>query len=146
MNRLLKAAPGLLIALALNACAQPAPSSSPPGLQVRLGEHRLALVNHQGRCALQKADQSLLELQMPWPCQLSPERNSGKPRVERFNGAQIIIVSHVAADPSQPGRCNSQYQAVRLMKTRLEPSILATGASCSTGPVDQKDFVGLFTW
>ncbi len=83
---------------------------------------------------------------MPWPCQLSPERNTGRPRVEQFRGAQVIIVSHVEADPSTPGRCDSQYQAVRLMDSVLEPSILAKGGSCMTGPLDQKDFVGLFTW
>ncbi|MNC63405.1 hypothetical protein D3C75_1135240 [compost metagenome] len=104
------------------------------------------LVNHDGRCALRKADASLLQLEMPWPCQLSPERDGGKPRVEQFNGAQIIIVSHVQPDPSQPGRCESQYQAVRQLGERLEPSILARGASCSNGPVDQKNFVGLFEW
>ncbi|BCJ09539.1 MULTISPECIES: hypothetical protein [unclassified Pseudomonas] len=146
MKRLRKVVPGLLIALALNACAQQSSTGTPQDLQVNLAAQTLSLVNHEGRCALRKADQSLLELDMPWPCQLSPERLTGKPRVEHFNGSQIIIVSHVEADPSQPGRCNSQYQAVRLVGASLEPSILAKGGSCSTGPVDQKDFVGLFQW
>ncbi|WP_178091253.1 hypothetical protein [Pseudomonas sp. DE0157] len=138
--------PAQLLAFALNACAQApaAPSGAAP--EVNLGGHTLALVNHQGRCALRKADASLLQLDMPWPCQLSPGRDSGKPRVEQFKGAQIIIVSHVQPDPAQPGRCDSQFQAVRQLGTRLEPSILARGGSCSRGPVDQKNFVGLFEW
>ena len=146
MKRAPKAMPALLVAFALNACAQsPAPSSN-AAPEVSLAGKKLVLVNHEGRCALRKADASLLQLEMPWPCQLSPERGSGKPRVEQFNGAQIIIVSHVQPDPSQPGRCESQYQAVRQLGERLEPSILARGASCSNGPVDQKNFVGLFEW
>ncbi|KYC21262.1 MULTISPECIES: hypothetical protein [Pseudomonas] len=66
--------------------------------------------------------------------------------MEQFNGVQIIIVSHVQPAPSLPGGCDSQYQAVRQVGNRLEPSILARGASCSSGPVDQKNFVGLFGW
>lgn len=138
--------PMLLLAFALNACAQTPATSPGAAPEVTLAGHTLALVDHEGRCALRKADASLLQLEMPWPCQLSPERDGGKPRVEHFNGAQIIIVSHVQPDPSQPGRCHSQYQAVRQIGTRLEPSILARGASCSNGPVDQKNFVGLFKW
>ncbi|WP_295486383.1 hypothetical protein [uncultured Pseudomonas sp.] len=138
--------PGLMMTLALSACTQQTPSPFPLDPTVTIGGQTLALVSHQGRCALQKSDQSLLELKMPWPCQLSPERNTGRPRVEQFRGAQVIIVSHVEADPSTPGRCDSQYQAVRLMDSVLEPSILAKGGSCMTGPLDQKDFVGLFTW
>jgi len=146
MKRAPKAIPALLVAFALNACAQPPAPSSSAAPEVTLAGKTLALVNHEGRCALRKADASLLQLDMPWPCQLSPERDGGKPRVEQFNGAQIIIVSHVQPDPSQPGRCDSQYQAVRQLGERLEPSILARGASCWNGPVDQKNFVGLFEW
>ncbi|MFJ7813001.1 hypothetical protein ACIQYQ_19505 [Pseudomonas asiatica] len=146
MKRAPKAMPALLVAFALNACAQPPAPTSNAAPEVNLAGKKLVLVNHEGRCALRKADASLLQLEMPWPCQLSPERDGGKPRVEQFNGAQIIIVSHVQPDPSQPGRCESQYQAVRQLGERLEPSILARGASCSNGPVDQKNFVGLFEW
>ncbi|AHD16007.1 hypothetical protein C163_20430 [Pseudomonas sp. FGI182] len=146
MKRAPKAMPALLVAFALNACAQPPAPSPNAAPEVSLAGKKLVLVNHEGRCALRKADASLLQLEMPWPCQLSPERDGGKPRVEQFNGAQIIIVSHVQPDPSQPGRCESQYQAVRQLGERLEPSILARGASCSNGPVDQKNFVGLFEW
>jgi hypothetical protein len=146
MNRVCKALPALLVAFALNACAQAPALSSSAAPEVTLGGKQLALVNHQGRCALRQADASLLQLDMPWPCQLSPERAGGKPRVEQFNGAQIIIVSHVQPDPSQPGRCASQYQAVRQLGERLEPSIVAHGGSCANGPVDQKNFVGLFEW
>ena len=113
MKRAPKAMPALLVAFALNACAQPPAPSSNAAPEVSLAGKKLVLVNHEGRCALRKADASLLQLEMPWPCQLSPERDGGKPRVEQFNGAQIIIVSHVQPDPSQPGRCESQYQAVR---------------------------------
>ncbi|MBV4490286.1 hypothetical protein [Pseudomonas oryzicola] len=146
MKRLLNALSALLIGSTLNAYAQtPAPSSS-VAHEVTLGGHKLALVDHEGRCTLRNTDASLLQLDMPWPCEFSPERKGGKPRVEHFNGVQIIIVSHVQPDPSHPGRCDSQYQAVRQMGNRLEPSILARGAGCANGPVDQKNFTGLFEW
>ncbi|MEX5353858.1 hypothetical protein WCE02_21195 [Pseudomonas juntendi] len=146
MNRVSKNLPTLLAAIALNACAQTPVPSSNAGPEVTLAGHKLTLVNHEGRCALRSSDASLLQLDMPWPCQFSPERDGSKPRVEQFNGVPIIIVSHVQPAPSQPGHCDSQYQAVRQMGNRLEPSILARGASCSNGPVDQKNFVGLFEW
>lgn len=146
MKRVSKTLPMLLAAIALNACAQTPVPSSNAGPEVTLAGHKLTLVNHDGRCALRSSDASLLQLDMPWPCQFSPERDGGKPRVEQFNGVPIIIVSHVQPAPSQPGHCDSQYQAVRQMGNHLEPSILARGASCSNGPVDQKNFVGLFEW
>lgn len=146
MKPVSKTLSALLLASALNAYAQTPAASSSAAPEVTLGGHKLALVNHEGRCALRKTDASLLQLDMPWPCQFSPERDADKPRVEHFNGAQIIIVSHVQPAPSQPGSCASQYQAVRQMGNRLEPSILARGAGCSSGAVDQKNFVGLFEW
>ncbi|MHC6223445.1 hypothetical protein ACYU03_01430 [Pseudomonas sp. X10] len=142
-----------MIALALttsmSACAQERPAATealPEDMHVTLSGQRLILENHQERCALRKTDQTLLQLELPWPCQFSPDRRSGEPRVENFNGAQIVIVRHIDFDTPAPGSCRSQYQAIRQFNNQLEPSVVAHGASCTTGPVDQKNFVGLFKW
>ncbi|MCO7593531.1 hypothetical protein NJF44_04105 [Pseudomonas guariconensis] len=140
----------LSLATSMSACAQERPAATEPlpeGPHVTLSERRLTLENHQGRCALRsKTDQTLLQLEIPWPCQFSPDRRSGEPRVEHFNGAQIIIVRHIDFDTPTPGSCRSQYQAIRWFNNQLEPSVVAHSASCTTGAVDQKNFVGLFKW
>ncbi|MFB3302421.1 hypothetical protein [Pseudomonas sp. AMR01] len=132
----------------LTACAaQNSPSTTePPKDRVTLAGQTLSLENHQQRCALRKPDQSLLQLEIPWPCKFSPDR-TGLPRVEAFNGSElIIIVYHSQAEPEPSRRCKSQYQAVRQIQGRLETSVVAQSAFCMDGVIDQKNFVGLFPW
>lgn len=130
----------------LSACAsQTSPSTTEPSKDsVVLASHTLILENHQQRCALRKPDQSLLQLEIPWPCKFSPDRK-GLPRVEAFNGNElIIIVYHSQAEPEPSRRCKSQYQAVRQIQGRLEISEVAQSGFCMNGVIDQKNFVGLF--
>ncbi|CAH0274694.1 hypothetical protein E3Z27_27800 [Pseudomonas mediterranea] len=133
--------------VSLYACAEtvPADANRASNNQVDLGGQVLTLENHNQRCALRKPDQSVLTLDMTWPCHLSVDRQD-KPRVESFNNAKIIIVQHFETEPAPSQECRSQYQAVRLIAGRLEASMLAEGGRCTQGAVDQKNFVALFTW
>lgn len=130
----------------LSACAEQAPPSTTERAKdrVTLAGRTLMLENHQQRCALRKPDQSLLQLEIPWPCKFSPDRN-GLPRVEAGNDNElIIIVYHSQAEP-EPGRgCTSQYQAVRQTQGRLEMSVVARSSFCMGSVIDQKNFIGLF--
>ncbi len=131
--------------LSLNACAEQTDAPATPNNRVSLAGQILTLENHDQRCALRKPDQTLLTLNMPWPCQLSVDRK-GLPRVESFNNALIIIVQHFDPEPAPSTECRSQYQAIRQIEGRLEASIVGDGGRCLAGAVDQKNFVALFSW
>lgn len=141
---LLSALSGGLL-LSLNACAEQTDSPAEQTAQVDLAGQILTLENHDQRCALRKPDQSVLTLDMPWPCHLSVDRK-GLPRVESFNNALIIIVQHFEPEPAPSTECRSEYQAIRQIEGRLEASIVAGGGRCLAGALDQKNFVALFTW
>jgi len=135
--------------VSLTACAQQqAPSSTPsvPAEQVvSMGGQTLTLANDQQRCVLRKPDQTLIPMEMAWPCQFRVDRQ-GKPHVETFGKVPIVIVTHLASDPKDSRQCRSEYRAIRQINGRLEPSVIAQAASCISGTGDQKDYTGLFTW
>ncbi|MBD9564871.1 hypothetical protein [Pseudomonas sp. PDM09] len=117
-----------------------------PSNQVIFAGQTLTLENHDQQCALRKQDQSILKLDMPWPCFLSVDRK-GQPRVETFNNAQIIIVEHSTPEPPPSRDCDAQYQAIRQIKDQpMEVSKVAHSAGCMTGVMDQKSFVAHFSW
>jgi hypothetical protein len=130
--------------LSLNVWAQQ--QSAAPGNQVIIAGQTLTLENHDQQCALRKQDQSLLKLDMPWPCFLSVDRK-GQPRVETFKNAQIIIVEHSTPEPTPSRDCDTRYQAIRQIKHQpMEVSKVAHSAGCMTGVMDQKSFVAHFSW
>ncbi|URM29074.1 hypothetical protein LLY42_05505 [Pseudomonas frederiksbergensis] len=117
-----------------------------PSNQVIVAGQTLTLENHDQQCALRKQDQSILKLDMPWPCFLSVDRK-GQPRVETFNNAQIIIVEHSTPEPLPSRDCDARYQAIRQIKGQpMEVSKVAHSAGCMTGVMDQKNFVAHFSW
>ncbi|HJR32987.1 MAG TPA: hypothetical protein VJ889_30045 [Pseudomonas sp.] len=117
-----------------------------PSNQVIVAGQTLTLENHDQQCALRKQDQSILKLDMPWPCFLSVDRQ-GQPRVEIFNNAQIIIVEHSTPEPAPSRDCDARYQAIRQIKGQpMEVSKVAHSAGCMTGVMDQKNFVAHFSW
>lgn len=131
--------------LSLNAWAEQQPPA-PPSNQVIVAGQTLILESHDQQCALRKQDQSLLKLDMPWPCFLSVDRK-GQPRVETFNNAQIIIVQHSTPEPPPSRDCDARYQAIRHTKGQpMEVSNVAYSAGCMTGGLDQKNFVAHFSW
>ncbi|MGX1182833.1 hypothetical protein AB7M29_000512 [Pseudomonas sp. F-14 TE3623] len=131
--------------LSLNAWAEQQPSAA-PGNQVIVAGQTLTLERHDQQCALRKQDQSLLKLDMPWPCFLSVDRK-GQPRVETFKNAQIIIVEHSIPEPPPSRDCDARYQAIRQIKGQpMEVSKVAHSAGCMTGVMDQKNFVAHFSW
>lgn len=127
------------------ACAGQQAARASEDQAVTLGGQQLTLGNDQQRCVLRKPDQSVLPLEMPWPCQFAVDRQ-GKPHIESFNNVPIVIVLHVSVDPANSRECRSEYRAVRQIKGQLEPSVVARSASCLRGAGDQKDYTGLFTW
>jgi len=106
---------------------------------------QLTLVNDQQRCALRKPDQTLLPLDIPWPCQFTVDRQ-GKSHVETFGKVPIVIVIHLTTAADDSPECRSEYRAIRQINGTLEPSIIARTASCMAGTGDQKNYTGLFTW
>lgn len=138
---------GLLYALQTSA-NQPLTQTKPADLpqQVTLAGQSFVLEEQQKRCAMRKPDGSLLNLDIPWPCAFSDDRK-GLPRVEKFNdNAEIVIVYHLESQPESSASCKSQYQAIRLIKGRLESSMAVPSALCMRGMIDQKHFVGHFDW
>ncbi|WP_434602270.1 hypothetical protein J3P91_26970 [Pseudomonas sp. Z4-7] len=133
----------------LTACAQQqspsATSSVPVEHVVSMGGQTLTLENDRARCVLRKPDQTLMPLDLAWPCQFTVDRQ-GKPHVETFDNVPIVIVVHVAAGPHNNQECRSEYRAIRQINGQLEPSIIARNASCMRGAGDQKNYTGLFTW
>ncbi|MDR6960241.1 hypothetical protein J2W43_004241 [Pseudomonas brassicacearum] len=133
----------------LTACAQQqSPSVTPSSTAeqvVTMGGQTLMLENDQARCVLRKPDQTLMPLDLAWPCQFTVDRQ-GNPHVETFGKVPIVIVVHVAADPHDSQACRSEYRAIRQINGQLEPSVIARNASCMRGTGDQKNYTGLFTW
>lgn len=133
----------------LTACAGQQASSATPSAAVdqvvSMGGQQLTLENDQQRCVLRKPDQTLLPLDLPWPCQFTVDRQ-GKSYVETFGKVPIVIVIHLATDPENSHECRSEYRAIRQINGQLEPSIIARNASCMRGAGDQKNYTGLFTW
>lgn len=133
----------------LSACAEPQDQIATPSVAaaqiVSINGQLLTLENNQQRCVLRKPDQSILPLDMPWPCQFTVDQQ-GKSHVETFSNVPIVIVIHTAADPENSDRCRSEYRAIRQINGQLEPSIIARGGSCMVGTGDQKNYTGLFIW
>lgn len=133
----------------LSACAgqqaQPVTPSAAEDQVVSMGGQQLTLENDQQRCVLRKPDQSLLPLDMPWPCQFTIDRQ-GKPYIATFGKVPIVIVLHLALDPENNRECRAEYRAIRQINDQLELSIIVRGASCMRGAGDQKNYTGLFTW
>jgi len=133
----------------LTACAGQQASQATPAAAVEqvvsMGGQQLTLVNDQQRCALRKPDQTLLPLDMPWPCQFTVDRQ-GKSHVETFGKVPIVIVIHLSTVAENSPECRSEYRAIRQINGQLEPSIIARNASCMRGAGDQKNYTGLFTW
>lgn len=140
LSRKLMLVGGML--LALNACAG---QSTAPERTASLNGQAVTLENQQQRCVLKRADQSLLPLDLPWPCQFSVEKD-GRSHVEIFRSVPIVKVLHVAADPDKPLNCRTQSRAVRLIDGRLELSPPSRSAACATGVGDQKSYSGVFDW
>ena len=137
----------------INAYAAPQqPAAIAPDLtKVDLNGETLRLVESQGQCAVQRADQSTLTTDVSWPCFFSKtwargdDRNMKPiPRIEKFNDIPIVIVMNIKR-PSLPIEdCVSNLQAVRLRSGVLEKSVTMVGRSCDLNAGDQKVFVGLF--
>lgn len=136
-----------IMSLSLPACAElPAEAPGDEQASVSLSGMTLTLQNQDQRCSLRKDDGSLLALEIPWPCAFS-ENSKGLPRVEKFNqNAEIVIVYHAIPEPSPGHRCDTRFQAVRLIKEQLEASMVAETPLCMKGPIDQKNFVAFFDW
>ena len=133
----------------LTACAGQQASSATSTAAVNqvvvMGGQHLTLVDDQQRCALRKPDQTLMPLDLPWPCQFTVDRQ-GKSHVETFGKVPIVIVLHFSTAAQNSPQCHSEYRAIRLVNGQLEPSIIARRASCMGGTGDQKNYTGLFTW
>lgn len=114
-------------------------------LQAVLAGQSYTLENQQQRCALRKPDQSLLILEIPWPCHFSIGE-PGQAHVETFQNVPIVMALHVQTLPDTPRECRSQYQAIRLYKGKIEPSVVGRYASCLRGKGDQKAYTGAFDW
>lgn len=132
----------------LYACAQtptaPAPAAAQP-VQVSLAGQTYALKQEPQGCALLKPDQSVLPLDMPWPCQFSVG-NEGNAHVETYRNVPIVIVLHVTPVAGSSLECRSEYRAVRLIDGQPEASVIARSASCLRGAGDQKDYTAMFDW
>lgn len=114
-------------------------------VQVTLSGHNYVLENQQQHCALRKPDQSVLMLDIPWPCHFSIGE-PGKAHIETFQNVPIVMALHIKMLPDTPLECRSQYQAIRLYKGQLEASVAGRYASCLRGKGDQKAYTGVFDW
>ncbi|MDO7895575.1 hypothetical protein [Pseudomonas citrulli] len=133
----------------MTACAgqQASPASPAAAMDqvVSMGGQTFTLVNDQQYCALRKPDQTLLPLDLPWPCQFTVDKQ-GKSHVETFGKVPIVIVIHLTTVDERSPECRSEYRAIRQVNGQLEPSAVARNASCMRGSGDQKNYTGLFTW
>lgn len=137
----------LLLSLYAMADQSQAPTALPtyPPEHVLLGAHSLTLENQDNRCVLVKADQSVLPLDMKWPCRFSEDQQN-KVRIEDYREALIVMVERSEPLPAPSKNCKTDRQPVRLYKGKLEAAPVGQVATCGPAHWDQKAFIAFFDW
>lgn len=114
-------------------------------VEVSFGGRSISLVNDDGHCALARSDDSLLRLDVKWPCQFS-QNFLGKTVLENYLSAQIFMVQHSEPSPTPETSCTTALQAIRYYKGNVELAPVHTVTACNTSRWDQKVFVWQFDW
>lgn len=128
------------LCIVLPACAQ---SDADTSTQARIGERRLALQEHDGRCALVEPGQANLDLQLKWPCQFHLDRAGGL-RTRQVGENRVLLVESSEKMPDSQD-CRTEIQAVRTHGNGLEASkAVSRVAACPPFQWDEKVFIGLF--
>lgn len=131
--------------LNLTACAGQQSIETSGLTRAQLADVQISLVNDQGRCSLISSAEPARALDMKWPCRFSEDRKQ-KVRVEHFRQAEVIMVerSEPLAVPSTD--CETDLQAIRQFRGRLEVAPVTRVAACGPGYWDQKTLVWQFDW
>lgn len=131
--------------ISLSACAEQT-DLPPAGLTtVNLGGQPITLTNEQGQCALTRAGNTPLTLDMKWPCRFSEDQQK-KVRVEDYRKALVVMVERSEPLPAPSTDCATDLQSVRLYKEKLELSPVSRVAACGPGYWDQKVLIWQFDW
>lgn len=142
---------------AATAWAQAQPKEGPQEVTVKGAKY--LLVEHQGKCAIQRQGGDVMALQVGWPCGFGTDRQGGA-RVEKFNAktriksleaAPIVLVQHfepqTQPQPEPRVDCIAYTQGVRWNGDKLEATEhVGRSASCYPGAHDQKAYTGIFAW
>lgn len=125
------------------AIAEPNPSEALT--QITFAGRSITLTNDGGYCALKRSDDSLLRLEVKWPCRFS-KNFRGKAVIEEYRATQIFMVQHREyAAPPEAG-CTTNLQAVRYYKGKVELAPVTQASRCLADRWDQKVVVWQFDW
>ena len=105
----------------------------------------ISLINDEGQCALARSDDSLLRLDVKWPCQFS-QNFLGKAVLENYLSADIFMVQHSDRAAPPDTNCTTDLQAIRYFKGHVELAPVHQVERCNIRRWDQKVFVGQFDW
>lgn len=134
-----------LCMLTTQALANSSPESDVAVTQTTFVGQRVDLINDDGQCALARSDDSLLRLDVKWPCQFS--RNLQKQVViKNFRTAEIVMVEHSASTRFPDQDCATDTQSIRYFKGKVETAPVRRVSACLPTLWDQKDFTWLFDW
>lgn len=131
--------------LSLCACAEQKTPTAVGLTKADFAGQSVRLSDDQGRCTLSRTGNPTLTLDMKWPCRFSEDQQQ-KLRVENFRQAQIIMVERSDRLPAPSQDCETDLQAVRLYKGKLEASPVSRVTACGPGYWDQKVMTWQFDW
>ncbi|MFK3798493.1 hypothetical protein [Pseudomonas sp. NPDC088444] len=128
-----------------SAYASTKPQDQKDVLDISFDGRRISLVNDNGHCALARSDDSLLRLDVNWPCQFS-QTFLTKAVLENYRSATIFMVQHSNRVVPPDTHCTTDLQAIRYFKGNVELAPVHKVERCSIRRWDQKIFVGQFDW
>jgi hypothetical protein len=114
-------------------------------LEIFFDGRNINLVNDNGHCALARSDDSLLRLDVKWPCQFS-QNFLGKAVLENYLSADIFMVQHSEPFATPNTDCTTDLQAIRYFKGTVELAPVHQVGRCNIRRWDQKVFVWQFDW
>ncbi|MDG0815821.1 hypothetical protein [Bdellovibrio svalbardensis] len=148
MNSTLLRLPALAISTALAALmllTSEAHAGAVIPTEAEFSGYKLSLHNRDGLCVVVANDKLDINLKIKAPCQFHREPN-GKLRVHQTGKNPAFLVEHSIKLPAPSNDCDTQIQAIRSVKGKLEASPVAShAAACLPFRWDQKVFDGLFS-
>lgn len=114
-------------------------------MDISFDGRNISLINDNGHCGLARSDDSLLRLDVKWPCWFS-QNHQGKTLLKNYLSTQIFMVQHSEPAGAPDTDCTTDLQAIRYFRGSIELAPVHRVGTCNTSRWDQKVFVWQFEW
>jgi hypothetical protein len=131
--------------LSVSACADQEAGNNGDVREISFGGRTISLVSDTGHCALKRSDDSLLRLDVKWPCKFSKDLK-GRALLKDYRASQIFMVQHTEPPLPPETDCRTDLQAIRYYKGKVELAPVSRVGACPPRQFDHKVFVWQFDW